>query len=82
MATCSEKIRLVFGIHINSIKGKDQQTKPSGPDPFNNLAIEFNANGIGARPVEWTNGGWSYSADSDSYSLKSQPIHSKDRVRD
>src|SRR5207249_2354161 len=30
----------VFGIHINSIKGKDQQTKPSGPDPFNNLALE------------------------------------------
>jgi hypothetical protein len=63
----------VFGIHINSIKGKDQQTKPSGPNPFNNLAIEFNANGIGARPVEWTNGGWFYSADSDPYSLKSQP---------
>ena len=63
----------VFGVHINSIRGKDQQTKLSGPDPFNNLAIEFNANGIGARPVEWKNNGWFYSGDSDAYTLKSQP---------
>jgi hypothetical protein len=63
----------VFGVHINSIRGKDQQTKLSGPDPFNNLAIEFNSSGIGARPVEWKNNGWFYSNDSGGYTLKSQP---------
>jgi len=63
----------VFGIHINSIKGKDQQTKPSGPDPFNNLALEFDAGGTIAKPTEWKDGGWHYSTDFDSYALASQP---------
>jgi hypothetical protein len=63
----------VFGIRINGIRGKDQQTKPAGPDPFNNLAIEFDSNGADAKPVEWKNSGWFYSADSDPYTLKLQP---------
>lgn len=62
----------VFGIHVNSIKGKDQQTKPLGPDPFNNLALEFDAVGNYAKPNEWNGSGWYYSADADTYSLASQ----------
>src|ERR1700730_13720722 len=60
----------VFGIHINSIKGRDQQTKPLGPDPFNNLALKFDAEGITATPTEWKNGGWPSSTDCDPYTLK------------
>jgi len=29
-----------LAIHINSIKGRDEKTKPLGPNPFNNLAFE------------------------------------------
>jgi len=57
----------VFGIHINGIKGKDGKVKPPGPDPFNNLAFEFNADGTVAKPVEWMNGGWYYFSDLDPY---------------
>jgi hypothetical protein len=69
----------VFGIHINSIKGKDQQTKQLGPNPFNNLALEFDGDGIMAKPTEWTNKAWYYSSDADSYALKSQPHPFKGR---
>src|SRR5208282_6126877 len=63
----------VFGIHINGIKGKDEKTKLSGPDPFNNLAVEFNAGGTLVKPTEWKNGAWHYSSDFDPYTLAEQP---------
>ncbi|SRR5579871_522511 len=63
----------VFGIHINSIKGRDRQVKASGHDPFNSLAIEFDAQGTVARPVEWKDNSWHYSTDSEPYALASQP---------
>lgn len=63
----------VFGIHINGIKDKDGETKPDGPDPFNNLALEFNQDGTLIRPTEWKNGGWHYSTDFDAYAPATQP---------
>jgi hypothetical protein len=63
----------VFGIHINSIRGKDEKTKPLGPDPFNNLAFEFSADGTVAKPVEWINGGWHYNSDLAPYTTPQRP---------
>jgi hypothetical protein len=59
----------VFGIHINGIKGKDGLIKSSGPDPFNNLGLEFNAEGNLATPTEWWNSAWLFSTDSGPYAL-------------
>jgi hypothetical protein len=59
----------LFGIHINGIKGKDGLTKASGPDPFNNLGIEFNAEGNLARPTEWSNSAWRFNTDTGPYAL-------------
>ncbi|SRR5713101_3211105 len=64
---------LVFGIHINHIKGKDERTKPLGPDPFNNLALEFSEDGAFIRPTEWKDGRWQYSTDIDPYPPAQKP---------
>lgn len=63
----------VFGIHINRIKGKDGQIKTLGPDPFNNLALEFNAEGTKVKPTEWKDSAWRYSSDADPWELANQP---------
>jgi len=63
----------VLGIHINGVRGKDQQTKALGPNPFNNLALQFNPEGTMATATEWKDGAWRLSADFGPYSLKSQP---------
>ena len=63
----------VLGIHINSIKGKDEKTKPLGPNPFNNLAFEFSQDGTLIKPTEWINGGWHYYTDLEPYAPSQQP---------
>lgn len=35
----------LFGVHINSIKGKDGFTKWSGPNPFEYVGVTFSASG-------------------------------------
>src|SRR5665213_1899503 len=35
----------ILGVQINSITGKDQQTKPSGPNPLAYLGVSFSATG-------------------------------------
>jgi len=64
---------LVFGIHINNIRGKDERTKQLGPDPFNNLALEFSEDGALIRPTEWKDGRWQYSSDIDPYPPAQKP---------
>jgi hypothetical protein len=63
----------VFGIHINSIKGKDGKIKPLGPDPFNNLAFEISEDGALVRPTEWKNGRWQYYDNLAAYAPAKQP---------
>jgi Thoeris protein ThsB, TIR-like domain len=63
----------VLGIHINCIRGKDQKTKPLGPDPFNNLALQFNDSGTRVQPIEWKGEQWQYYADLDEYLLEQRP---------
>lgn len=36
----------IFGVHINSIKGKDGRTKTQGPNPFKPLGITYSQSGI------------------------------------
>jgi hypothetical protein len=67
----------VLGIHINSIKGKDEKIKPLGPNPFNNLAFEINADGTLIKPTEWKNEKWSYYTDLEPYAPYKQPHPNK-----
>ncbi len=62
----------VLGIHINSIKGKDEKTKPLGPNPFENLAFEISQDGTLIKPTEWKNDGWYYYTDLDPYAPSQQ----------
>ena len=68
-----ERGNRVIGIHINSIKGKDQLTKTDGPNPFSNLGLEISSDGTRGRPTEWVNGRWVYYSDLASFDLVQQP---------
>lgn len=48
----------LIGIHINSIKGKDEKTKSKGIDPFHYLGLKFNADGSVITGREWRNNNW------------------------
>jgi hypothetical protein len=63
----------VIGININSIKGKDQNTKPQGPNPFNNLALKFDGEGSIVAPWEWKDQAWRPYTDMEPYTLSTRP---------
>jgi hypothetical protein len=48
----------MMGVHINSIAGKDKQTKPQGPNPFRCLGVSFSTTGDSATMYEYINGQW------------------------
>ena len=48
----------IIGIHINSVKGKDQQVKPSGSNPFEFLCLLISADGKKATPYEFNGSQW------------------------
>jgi hypothetical protein len=48
----------LFAVHINSIKGKDQLTKPLGQNPFDYLSVRFAADGKTGELVEWKEKEW------------------------
>jgi hypothetical protein len=63
----------LFGVHINSVKGRNQLTKPLGPNPFEYLAIRYSDSGITATMLEWTGSVWKEYEEIDSsasYQLK------------
>lgn len=62
----------LLGVHINSIKGKDELTKGSGPNPFDYLGVTINNDGTRASPTEWRNGKWIDYADHDGWKLARQ----------
>jgi hypothetical protein len=68
-----ERGNCVLGIHINSIKGKDQMTKAAGPNPFANLGLEISADGTRAKPTEWSSNKWVYYPDLDPFAINQQP---------
>lgn len=66
----------VIGVHINSIKGKDANTKTLGPNPFDYLQIRYNADGTTVSYLEWNGAAWVDYVDYPSYRLKTQaPSH-------
>lgn len=48
----------LLGIHINSIKGKDQLTKSLGPNPLEYVGIRYAADGKTGELVEWNGTQW------------------------
>jgi len=74
-----ERGNRVLGVHINSIKGKDQLTKVDGPNPFANLGLQISADGARATPTEWTDGKWVYYSDLDSFPVNLQPPANRDQ---
>jgi hypothetical protein len=48
----------LLAVHINSIKGKDQLTKPLGPNPFDYLGVRFATDGKTAELIEWKEKEW------------------------
>lgn len=69
-----EKGNRVIGVHINSIKGTNQSTKQRGYNPFDALALEIDAVGTSARPVEWKNQSWAFSDDVPTFSINQLPL--------
>lgn len=48
----------LFAVHINSIRGRDQKTKPLGNNPFEWLGLRTNLDGITATPIEYNGTSW------------------------
>lgn len=48
----------IFGVHINSIKSKDGQTKIKGPNPLKYVGVTFSDSGLTATLWEIANGNW------------------------
>jgi len=48
----------ILAVHINSIRGKDQITKPNGPNPLSYVGVTFSDTGLTATLWEKVNGEW------------------------
>jgi hypothetical protein len=76
-----ERGNRVLGVHINRIKGRDQLTKVSGPNPFESVGLHVSADGKSARPTEWTNRQWVYYTDLEPFAIPVQPLALRGRHR-
>lgn len=74
-----ERGNRVIGVHINAIKGRDQMTRVSGPNPFSNLGLEISADGTRATPTEWKQGKWVYYEDLDSFTVNQQSYENRSK---
>ena len=68
-----EKGNRVIGIHINSIPDKNRQTKPLGPNPFDNLGLIIESNGKKAKPTEWNGQQFVSYRDLDAFAVVERP---------
>ncbi len=48
----------LLSVHINSITGRDQLTKPKGPNPLSYLGVTYSESGLTATLWEKVNGNW------------------------
>jgi hypothetical protein len=72
----------LLAVHINSIKGRDQRTKTSGPNPLRSLGVTYSESGLTGTLWEFRDGTWKeYSEIDDSASFQtggvSQEYHGK-----
>lgn len=74
-----ERGNSVIGIHINSIKGKDQKTKLIGPNPFDYLGLIINNEGTKGTPREWNGEKWIDYSELGSFEIGQQPVANRNR---
>jgi hypothetical protein len=55
----------IFAVHINSITGKDRQTRPLGPNPLSYLGVVFSDSGLTATLRDKVEGKWTDFTDVD-----------------
>lgn len=60
----------IFCVHINSIKGKDQKTKPQGENPLYYLGISFSEDGKKINLHDFINNKWIKYPDLEGWSVK------------
>lgn len=75
-----ERGNRVIGIHINSIAGKDQLTKPLGPNPFDYLGLQISNDGKRGTPAEWDGSKWIAYADLDAFAINEQPVANRGKL--
>ncbi|MEQ8392947.1 MAG: TIR domain-containing protein [Thalassospira sp.] len=63
----------LFGVHINEIRGRDQQTKALGVNPFEYTALGFSEDGRSMTPYVAGKNGWSVFAELDRWN-RSTPV--------
>jgi hypothetical protein len=63
----------LLGIHINSIKGKDEKTKSSGPNPFDYCGLRISDDGATGTPIVWNGDKWYYFSKLGGFTIKKQP---------
>jgi len=66
----------LFGVHINSIPGKDQQTKALGPNPFEYLGVRFAQDGTSVELSEWNGAQWVAYSDLQGWSFSEAKVQS------
>jgi len=76
-AECGNRM---LGVQINSIPGKDKQTKPTGPNPFLYLGVTISADGKRATPHEWDGAKWKLYSDLGAFTLPEQPVENRGKV--
>lgn len=69
-----ERGNKVIGIHINGFKGKDQNTKPLGRNPFEYIGLKISSDGKKATPVEWNGEVWIDFSELDTFVINNQQI--------
>jgi hypothetical protein len=69
-----ERGNSLIGIHINSVKGKDQKTKPLGPNPFDYLGLIISNDGKRGTPREWDSQKWIDFAELGTFGIYEQPV--------
>lgn len=63
----------LLGIHINSIKGKDEKIKATGLNPFDFCGLRISDDGTEAAPITWNKDRWYYFSKLGKFSIKAQP---------
>jgi hypothetical protein len=63
----------LIGIHINSIKGKDEKMKAAGPNPFNYCGLRISDDGMKGAPIIWSKDKWYYFSKLGEFSINRQP---------
>lgn len=75
-----ERGNKLIGVHINSIRDKDKQTKSLGIDPFDQLALRFSADGKTATPLEWNGSTWLEFKELGSWTVKERPVDERGKA--